>query len=521
PGTLNEINQSTGLPTDSSPFTVRSIGEEAAFSTLTPSTIPPMDKNKLNNDKNQSQSTNIKLDCYPNHYRWKDSATHKGGILMLTMRARSGLRYRHIYDQTTQHNTDRSNLFVNPQFYQWTPGTFDRVLLELWTAGQPQVQLVFDGQYTGNYGWFQKSLLREVYPWPKSELENNTLLLSSLTTPFSITRRSSKDTDASKSSSLFCSELKTYLLIADLDSPLTACYRAADNRYPMLLYGMPFTSRCIENEQNQTDRKFGFQSDCQWTMNRADELRIYAIPYSLWDQGQPNDPKLASYPLLLALDSRLRVSFRHLWYQRVVSPPGYQPIRFGDVTNSSRCECWFRSPVLEHWIRPGYPPGTSYAFVGFPRMRIEFRNDQGQMVAILMFDGRGARADHWFTPTRLTFSWPWRIDELRRCAFVQFGVSQNSPSLTYNVTEKNIWSQVDLWIGKITQLRGNRSSIPVCTSLVLFISSPMGHYGRLPPCLFGLDGVRQMNGEVFMGVSQVETMAWQMIRVHQITIWST
>lgn len=332
-------------------------------------------------------------------------------------------------------------------------------------------------------------------------------------------QHSSKDPDASKSS-LFCSEIKAYVLIFDSDSPLSACYRTRGSWYPMFLYGTPFTDLGPTSDEDSRDQKLGVHVDSQWTIHQADELRIYAIPYSLWDQSHSNEPKLAAYPLLLALDPRLGVSFRHLWYDRVVSPPGYQPIRFGNDTSRIRYEFWFRSPVLEHWIRPYYPTNIRDSFIGFPHLRVEFQNDQGQNIGILIFDCRGSPADRWFTSKSLTYAWPWRTDDLRRYVFVQFGAMRNLPWSKHYVNEENNWSQVDLWIGKITQSRGNQSAIHTCTSFVLLTNTSAKHHRRLPSCLLGLEDVKQTKNRAFMGVSRNEAMASQMIQVHRVIVWA-
>ncbi|VDP82921.1 unnamed protein product [Echinostoma caproni] len=473
-------------------------GEEPADNTSRSNKMTSQDANEpMKEDRQSNQVPNARANFTAIHQDWQDSAKHMGGILFLAVQAGSGIQYRDFHNRGMRSNSNHANWFIHPKFHQWTPGVYDRVFLEFWKDQIPQVRLVFTGR----------------------------------TDPFFILQKPTYNPDARTPLSKYCSDLKIYLLVLDAHSPLSVCYQntptriASDNQYPKFLYRTPIGSaqngNCIVplGEKPESDR------DRNCVLHQADELRIYAVPYSLY-KNSPGGSQLTPYPLLFALDSKLGASVSDIWQKPLISPPGYQPFGFDEVPNT-RCECWFRSRALEQWVRPVFttPSGqeqTDSGHIprqGFTRIHVTFQNVYGRTIAMLVFDTRGARADCWFTASRLLQAWPWNVEHLRHYRFIQFGVPQNSsiPKQTSTHTVKQ--TQVDFWIGNVTQMRSDQS-IHVCTSLVLVMRMATGQIDGKPHCLFGLEHTNQLISEPFMGVSYVDGMAWEMIRAHQLIISS-
>ncbi|KAF6772809.1 hypothetical protein AHF37_07527 [Paragonimus kellicotti] len=367
----------------------------------------------------------------------------------------------------------------------------------------------------------------EAYPWNERELLHQTMFLRSRNEPFSIVRIPGSTSQSSNTSKTpTCPRLQGYLLIVDSESPASACPWINTNQpadaqqkfnnpttFPIFLYGLPSVLWNREHtEFENSSPKFADYIG----IHRADELRIYTVPYSLIVSRQ-NHTTIRAYTLLFALDKSLGISFSRLWHQNICSPPSYQPLHLNVRKGSLElvvlpCTCWYRSRAIESWHRPSHTPtwfpGTTI-LTGFKRMRVLLSDDQGKLVGHLVFDTRGAHLDTWFTPIRLRVSWPWSVQTLSTYNFVQFG---RATYLMQAYPLSSRWAPIGLWIG----LYGIGEND--CSSVLVVLDKPSTS-SVLPLCLFNATD-RSVSHMTQMLVSNIPAPMNRMLSFRQITIWS-
>ncbi|GAA53130.1 collagen alpha-1(XII) chain [Clonorchis sinensis] len=465
----------------------------------------------------------------PTASTWQDVAMHDGAILMFSVRASSGHSLVNLYTAPIVTNQTDAEWFKHVEFDQWTVGRYRRVMLELWRANQPVVRLTFNAEYADRYTWFQKALLIESFPWYENELIQETVFLRSRTEPFSILHTPST---AETQASLTCPQLSGYLLIVDSESSTSACpwlhsdedrdtkgvqnkTQAKASQFPSFIYTLPAAlwSEGVKSgsQVSVSPPRFSDKNG----VTRADELRIYAAPYSLVP-ATANDPFFArTNTLLFALDTMTRIAFGRLWRQTISSPPGYHPYRYNPERHLDKepvvpaCQCWYRSRAIENWHRPTQTMvwhSRSTVLTGFKSTLVQFSDDLGKVVAQLVFDTRGSPADSWFSIARLKYATPWSVKTLRNYNFLQFG---QGLSLPRSMSTGSTWESVGLWIGQPVM-----NSL-ACASLLLVMDRQMDT--GIPPCLkqipFTPDGT-------FMAFSEQPVPVEKMRTVRQITIWS-
>ncbi|KAF8564722.1 hypothetical protein P879_08508 [Paragonimus westermani] len=459
---------------------------------------------------------------------WQDAALHEGAILMFAMRAHSNYHLAELYSGSNKPVVSESHgWFKHADFDRWTIGLYRRVQLELWKDEQPVVRLTFNGEHADRYTWFQKSLLMEAYPWNERELLHQTMFLRSRNEPFSIVRIPESISQSNNTSETpTCPRLQGYLLIVDSESPASACPWINPNQpvdgkqkfnnstaFPIFLYGLP--SALWNREHTEFENSSPKFAD-YIGIHRADELRIYTIPYSLIVSRQ-NQTTIRAYTLLFALDRSLGISFSRLWNQNICSPPSYQPLHLNVRKGSLElvvppCTCWYRSRAIESWHRPSHTPtwfpGITI-LTGFKRMRVLLSDNQGKLVGHLVFDTRGAHADNWFTPIRLRASWPWSVQTLSTYNFIQFGRATYLMQ-TYPLSSR--WAPIGLWIG----LYGIGEKD--CSSVLVVLDKPSTSTA-LPLCLFNAKD-RSVSHMTEMLVSNTPAPVSRMHSFRQITIWS-
>ncbi|KAF7253019.1 hypothetical protein EG68_08906 [Paragonimus skrjabini miyazakii] len=436
---------------------------------------------------------------------WQDAALHEGAVLMFSMRAHSNHHLAELYSGSNKPIVSESHdWFRHADFDRWTIGLYRRVQLELWKAEQPVVRLTFNGEHADRYTWFQKSLLVEAYPWNERELLHQTMFLRSRNEPFSILRMPGSTSQSSNvSKTPTCPRLQADARQKS-NNPTT---------FPIFLYGLPSVLWNREHtEFENSSPKFADYIG----IHRADELRIYTVPYSLIVSRQ-NHTTIRAYTLLFALDKSLGISFSRLWHQNICSPPSYQPLHLNVRKGSLElvvppCACWYRSRAIESWHRPSHIPtwfpGTTI-LTGFKRMRVLLSDDQGKLVGHLVFDTRGAHPDTWFTPIRLRASWPWSVQTLSTYNFVQFG---RATYLMQAYPLSSRWAPIGLWIG----LYGIGEND--CGSVLIVLDKPTTST-MLPLCLFNATD-RSVSHMTQMLVSKTPASVNRMLSFRQITIWS-
>ncbi|KAG5447440.1 hypothetical protein CSKR_114129 [Clonorchis sinensis] len=465
----------------------------------------------------------------PTASTWQDVAMHDGAILMFSVRASSGHSLVNLYTAPIVTNQTDAEWFKHVEFDQWTVGRYRRVMLELWRANQPVVRLTFNAEYADRYTWFQKALLIESFPWYENELIQETVFLRSRTEPFSILHTPST---AETQASLTCPQLSGYLLIVDSESSTSACpwlhsdegrdtkgvqnkTQAKASQFPSFIYTLPAAlwGEGVKSgsQVSVSPPRFSDKNG----VTRADELRIYAAPYSLVP-ATANDPFFArTNTLLFALDTMTGIAFGRLWRQTISSPPGYHPYRYNPERHLDKepvvpaCQCWYRSRAIENWHRPTQTMvwhSRSTVLTGFKSTLVQFSDDLGKVVAQLVFDTRGSPADSWFSIARLKYATPWSVKTLRNYNFLQFG---QGLSLPRSMSTGSTWESVGLWIGQPVM-----NSL-ACASLLLVMDRQMDT--GIPPCLkqipFTPDGT-------FMAFSEQPVPVEKMRTVRQITIWS-
>ncbi|CAL8107776.1 unnamed protein product [Calicophoron daubneyi] len=460
---------------------------------------------------------------------WRDSAMHGGALLVFAVRAHSDESVVKAYS-----DSEISGYFKDSKFDHWVSGTYERAILELWYEKQPVVRLVFDARMADKYNWFQKSLLLDSYPWDKEHLKQQADFPQSRNDPFSILHSGGSNNARDRKSYgavLNCAELRGYLLVMDEDSSTSACSWASKftsvtsqintnsseesrHHYPVFLYTLPPILWGSETASVPL-----FDSLDSNTIRQADELRVYAVPYSLISSNDEfNTP--SAYSLLLALDLQTGISFNQIWHQKLSSPPGNNPILVNvSKTKVDRCRCWFRSRALENWHgqhSSSDPPRFS-PLIGYPLMRVELTDEYGNIKARLTFDTRGASADFWFTPTRLKEAWPWPVSTLRSYNFVQFG---RPTYLLEQIDNLDDWRSIALWIGRLHHKRDGSSqtnSIEICRSLVLVADFDKPG----PKCLRNMTDLIQTSVTSYMGMSEHPRSLENMSPLQQIIIWSS
>ncbi|CAH8563517.1 unnamed protein product [Dicrocoelium dendriticum] len=452
---------------------------------------------------------------------WEDSAQHGGAILMLLVLANSGRSFTALYSTAETTNDVRTSFFKHAELDQWTLGSYQRVMLELRKSGRPVVRLTFNAEHADRYTWFRESLLIESYPWHEMELLRHTIFLRSRNEPFSIVYNPASVSNQDElSMDPTCPKLRGYLLILDADTTVSACPWLHNNatgktrKFPIFIYTLPtkLWSGVIQEEDSGLPPTFADSK----SVDVADELRIYASPYSLMT-SKDGQTVAKAYPLLFALDVSTGISFANLWHQRVTSPPGYHPLKHSPELNGTQdtsppCQCWYRSKAVENWRHPTHRKHGSpmpAILVGFQQVRVQISDSDGNLIAQLIFDSRGSSADTWFSPTRLRSSWPWTMQTLLACTFVQFGMIINP---TQPIRPASHWQSVGLWIGALST-----SPVPAdCLSLLLVMEMTNA---SVPSCLSPVTWASE-SARTMIRTSNTLAKIGQMQSGQQIAIWS-
>lgn len=317
-----------------------------------------------------------------------------------------------------------------------------------------------------------------------------------------------------------CPKLRGYLLILDAGATVSACPWLHNNvtgktrKFPTFIYSLPteLWAGTIHREDYGLPPTFADSTG----VNIADELRIYAVPYSLMT-SQDDQITIKAYPLLFALDVSTGISFTKLWHQKLTSPPGYHPLRHSIGMNETRatvppCRCWYRSRAVENWRHPTHRKHGSpmpMILIGFQQMRVQVSNGDGKLIAQLIFDTRGSHADTWFSPMRLRSSWPWALKTLFTCTFVQFGRVTHPVK---SISTASQWQSVGLWIG----VPSTSESATDCLSL-LFVMEMTNASGS--SCLSAVLW-RSNSTRTIIGISDKLATTDQMQLVQQVAIWS-
>ncbi|CAH8471479.1 unnamed protein product [Heterobilharzia americana] len=504
---------------------------------------------------------------------WQDCAMHNGAILMFAMKSHSGLSLSEVYSSNSDtsitpsstieiqptgtnnyankeyiNNNASSYWYKHPLFNQWNSGLYKYVLFELWSNHNPIVQLKFDAQYSDRYTWFNKVFLHTSYPWDKNELTEKAKFIRTRNEPFSvifdsnyIDHLSSSSVDQKtiqklRSEPLYCEFLRGYLLIVDSpDSTIFLCewyvtintmttdFQNENDNYPKFYYTLPINLPKEDDLTYKIPPKF---SNYFSTLYEADELRIYVVPYSLMST-KIDDVQLPQVnTLLIVLDTNVNICFNQLWSYEIASPPSSYPLQNGNL-----CNCWYRNELLNNWYKPinNYSQNlnhfpTSNLLFDFKYVQIDLLNGTGHVKCRLVFDTHGAKADSWFSSTRLNYSWPLSITTLKTYNFVQFGRQILSNGEKRNLSES--WLHFDFWIGKHMfepQLLNeeNKYMMMTCLSIFFVYSSENGADSYiLPKCME--DQINVFDNSKLTTLAFSETLAQlnDMHKMQQIIIWT-
>ncbi|CAH8479553.1 unnamed protein product [Heterobilharzia americana] len=504
---------------------------------------------------------------------WQDCAMHNGAILMFAMKSHSGLSLSEVYSSNSDtsitpsstieiqpsgtnnyankeyiNNNASSYWYKHPLFNQWNSGLYKYVLFELWSNHNPIVQLKFDAQYSDRYTWFNKVFLHTSYPWDKNELTEKAKFIRTRNEPFSvifdsnyIDHLSSSSVDQKtiqklRSEPLNCEFLRGYLLIVDSpDSTIFLCewyvtintmttdFQNENDNYPKFYYTLPINLPKEDDLTYKIPPKF---SNYFSTLYEADELRIYVVPYSLMST-KIDDVQLPQVnTLLIVLDTNVNICFNQLWSYEIASPPSSYPLQNGNL-----CNCWYRNELLNNWYKPinNYSQNlnhfpTSNLLFDFKYVQIDLLNGTGHVKCRLVFDTHGAKADSWFSSTRLNYSWPLSITTLKTYNFVQFGRQILSNGEKRNLSES--WLHFDFWIGKHMfepQLLNeeNKYMMMTCLSIFFVYSSENGADSYiLPKCME--DQINVFDNSKLTTLAFSETLAQlnDMHKMQQIIIWT-
>ncbi|CAH8440102.1 unnamed protein product [Schistosoma turkestanicum] len=548
---------------------------------LTPTIInqPLLITDNNNDETNQQHEDKLYHPTYKAYFQatdWQDSAMHNGAILMFAMKSHSGLSINKIYstgrnitsilnkntafnETQTDHTTDQADMsskmstswYKHDLFDQWYSGSYKYVLYELWSNHNPVVQLKFNARYADKYTWFNKLFLKASYPWNEYELlEKAKFILTSheafsvVFDPNSVILLSSvgRSTIAQlKNERIDCEFLRGYILIVDNpNSAISQCkWNNATNskynnfknsvyyEYPKFFYTLPINSQKVDNLNYQLPPKF---SNYLYTLYEADELRIYVIPYGLMPSKTDGILLPQTNKLLIVLDTHVNISFSKLWYQEIASPPSSFPLKSNNL-----CNCWYRNQLLNIWYKPKTHYHTqninhfltSNLFFGFHSIKIELLDQIGHIKCCLIFNTYGAQANSWFSPTRLTYSWPWSIKTLTNYNFVQFGDQILTSGKKHHLSLKS-WSNFNFWIGKQTlsiesSFNTKQTNYTIKCLSIFLVHSKNNEYDHfeLPECMKGqINLFKNSTKLTILTYNEDLTELDNMKKAQQITIWS-